>query len=52
MRHVNVKGAAYQMLAACMIRLMRADLQDPKRASALARAGALNEATLVKRFGR
>jgi hypothetical protein len=46
-----VKSAAYQMLAAYMIRLTRADLEDPEQVSALARAGALDEGTLVKRFG-
>jgi hypothetical protein len=39
------------MLAAYMIRLTRADLEDPAQVSALARAGALDEGTLVKRFG-
>jgi hypothetical protein len=39
------------MLAAYMIRLTRADLDDPEQVSALARAGALDEVTLVKRFG-
>jgi ATP-dependent phosphofructokinase / diphosphate-dependent phosphofructokinase len=51
-RHVDVKAAAYQMLAAYMIRLTRADLEDPEQLRALARAGALDEATLLKRFGR
>src|SRR5262249_35788427 len=50
-RHVDVESAAYQMLAAYMIRLTRADLDDPEQVSALAHAGALDEATLVKRFG-
>jgi hypothetical protein len=50
-RHVDVTSAAYQMLAAYMIRLTRADLEDPEQVSALAHAGALDEATLVKRFG-
>ena len=31
------------MLAAYMIRLSRADLEDPEQISALARAGALDE---------
>ena len=31
--------------------LTRADLDDPKQVSALAHAGALDEATLLKRFG-
>jgi hypothetical protein len=50
-RHVDVKSAAYQMLAAYMIRLTRADLEDPAQVSALARAGALDEGALIKRFG-
>ena len=50
-RHVGVESAAYQMLAAYMIRLTREDLEDPEQVSALARAGALDEATLLKRFG-
>jgi len=50
-RHVDVKSAAYQMLAAYMIRLTRADLGDPEQVRVLARAGALDEGTLVKRFG-
>jgi hypothetical protein len=39
------------MLAAYMIRLTRADLEDPEQVRALARAGALDEGTLLKRFG-
>jgi len=50
-RHVDVESAAYQMLAAYMIRLTHADLEDPDQVSALARAGALDETTLLKRFG-
>jgi len=50
-RHVDVESAAYQMLAAYMIRLTHADLEDPEQVSALARAGALDETTLLKRFG-
>src|SRR4029453_10116390 len=50
-RHVDVKSAAYQMLAAYMIRLTRADLDDPEQVKALAQAGALDEGTLLKRFG-
>jgi hypothetical protein len=34
-----------------MIRLTRADLEDPEQVRALARAGALDEAMLLKRFG-
>src|SRR5437870_13381568 len=50
-RHVDVESEAYQMLAAYMIRLTRSDLEDPELARTLAHAGALDEATLVKRFG-
>ena len=50
-RHVDVASVAYQMLAAYMIRLTHADFDDPEQVSALAHAGALDEATLVKRFG-
>ncbi len=49
-RHVDVNSEAYQMLAAYMIRLTRADLENPEQARALARAGGLDEATLVTRF--
>jgi hypothetical protein len=50
-RHVDVESEPYQMLAAYMIRLTRADLEDPEQVRALAHAGALDDATLVKRFG-
>ena len=50
-RHVDVASESYQMLAAYMIRLTRADLANPEQVRALARAGALDEATVVKRFG-
>ena len=49
-RHVDVKSEAYRMLAAYMVRLTHADLEDPERVRALARAGALDEAALLKRF--
>jgi 6-phosphofructokinase 1 len=49
-RHVNVTAEAYQMLAAYMIRLTRADLENPEQVRALARAGALDEAALLTRF--
>ena len=49
-RHVDVASEAYQMLAAYMIRLTRADLENPEQVRALARAGALDEAALVTRF--
>ena len=44
-RHVDVESEAYQMLAAYMIRLTRADFEDPEQVSALAHAGALDETT-------
>jgi len=50
-RRVDVASEAYQMLAAYMIRLTRGDLANPEQVRALARAGALDEATVVKRFG-
>jgi 6-phosphofructokinase 1 len=50
-RLVDVASEAYQMLAAYMLRLTRADLANPEQVRALARAGALDEATMVKRFG-
>jgi len=49
-RHVNVASEGYQMLAAYMIRLTRADLENPEQVRVLARAGALDEAALVTRF--
>jgi 6-phosphofructokinase 1 len=49
-RHVNVASEGSQMLAAYMIRLTRADLENPEQVRALARAGALDEAALVTRF--
>ena len=49
-RHVDVASEGYQMLAAYMIRLTRADLENPEQVSALARAGGLDEAALVTRF--
>ena len=50
MRHVDVNSEAYQMLAAYMIRLTRADLEDPEQVRALAGAAGLDEAALVTRF--
>jgi ATP-dependent phosphofructokinase / diphosphate-dependent phosphofructokinase len=50
-RHVDVESEAYRMLAAYMVRLTRADFEDPEMVRALARAGALDEPTLLKRFG-
>jgi hypothetical protein len=38
------------MLAAYMIRLTRADLENPEQVRALARAGGLDEAALLTRF--
>jgi 6-phosphofructokinase 1 len=49
-RHVDVGSEAYRMLAAYMIRLTPADLEDPERVRLLARAGALDEAAFLERF--
>src|SRR5207247_1693575 len=49
-RQVDITAEAYQMLAAYMIRLTRADLENPEQVRALARAGALDEAALLTRF--
>jgi 6-phosphofructokinase len=49
-RHVRVASEAYRMLAAYMIRLTPADLQDPERVRPLARAGALDDKAFVARF--
>jgi 6-phosphofructokinase 1 len=49
-RYVDVTSEAYRMLAAYMIRLTRADLEDPERLRVLARAGALSEAEFIARF--
>jgi hypothetical protein len=49
-RHVDVASEGYQMLAAYMIRLTRADLANPEQVRALARAGGLDETALVTRF--
>ena len=46
-RHVDVASESYQMLAAYMIRLTRGDLANSEQVRALARAGALDEATVV-----
>jgi len=35
-----------------MIRLTRADFEDPEQVRALARAGGLGEAEFIARFGR
>ena len=49
-RYVDVTSEAYRMLAAYMIRLTRADLEDPAQLRALARSGALSEAEFTGRF--
>src|SRR5438445_1803717 len=49
-RHVDVNSEAYQMLAAYMIRLTRADLEAPAQVRALAAAAGLDEPALVTRF--
>jgi 6-phosphofructokinase len=50
-RYVDVTSEAYRMLVAYMIRLTRADLEDPEQVRVLARAGALSETEFIKRFG-
>lgn len=49
-RYVDVASEAYRMLAAYMIRLTRADFEDPEQLRVLARAGGLSEAEFVARF--
>jgi 6-phosphofructokinase 1 len=49
-RYVDVTSEAYRMLAAYMIRLTRADVEDLERVRMLARAGGLSEAEFVARF--
>jgi 6-phosphofructokinase 1 len=50
-RYVDVASDHYRMLVAYMIRLTRADLEDPEQRRALARAAALDESAFVTRFG-
>src|SRR5262249_25166250 len=50
-RRVDVASEAYQMLAAYMIALQRPDVGNPEQVRAVAGAGALDEAMVVKRFG-
>lgn len=49
-RYVDVTSEAYRMLAAYMIRLTRADVEDLERVRVLARAGGLSEAEFIARF--
>lgn len=49
-RYVDVASEAYRMLAAYMIRLTRADFEDPERVRVLAAAGGLDEAEFITRF--
>jgi 6-phosphofructokinase 1 len=50
-RYVDVESGAYQTLSAYMIRLKPEDLARPETRRALARAGHLDEAELLRRFG-
>lgn len=50
-RYVDVHSESYQTLYAYMIRLKPEDFERPERLPALARAGNLTEAELVRRFG-
>lgn len=49
-RYVDVTSEAYRMLAAYMIRLTRADFEDPEQLRVLARTGELGEAEFIVRF--
>ncbi len=50
-RYVDVRSESYQTLHAYMIRLKPEDFENPAELGALARAGHLDEAEFVKRFG-
>jgi len=50
-RYVNVESEAYQTLNAYMIRLKPEDFTIPETLTALAKAGHMNEAEFVTRFG-
>ena len=50
-RYVDVESEAYQTLAAYMIRLTAEDLARPETVAALARAGNLDPAEFLRRFG-
>ena len=50
-RYVDVESEAYQTLAAYMIRLTAEDLARPETVAALARAGNLDPAAFLHRFG-
>ncbi len=49
-RYVDVQSDGYRMLAAYMIRLTPADLEDPERRHELARAAALDDEAFLARF--
>jgi 6-phosphofructokinase 1 len=49
-RYVDVEADAYRMLSSYMIKLTRADLEDPQQVSQLALAGGLDETTFRERF--
>ncbi len=50
-RYVDVESEMYQTIAAYMIRLKPEDFQSPETIAALAKAGHLDEAEFVRRFG-
>ena len=50
-RYVDVESEAYQTLAAYMIRLTAEDLARPETVAMLARAGNLDPAEFLRRFG-
>ena len=49
-RYVDVSSEAYRMLTAYMIRLTRADFEEPEQLRVLARAGGLGETEFIARF--
>jgi ATP-dependent phosphofructokinase / diphosphate-dependent phosphofructokinase len=51
-RYVDMESEAYQTHYAYMIRLKPEDFEQPETVSALARAGQIDEAEFVARFGR
>ncbi|MFQ5899755.1 MAG: 6-phosphofructokinase, partial [Candidatus Methylomirabilia bacterium] len=50
-RYVDTQSESYQTLAAYMIRLKPEDFESREQVRALARAGNLSEAEIIKRFG-
>jgi 6-phosphofructokinase 1 len=49
-RYVDTTADAYRMLSSYMIKLTRAELEDPSQVRALAQAGGLDEAAFLERF--